>query len=106
MNRPVEAFESYTACNQELQRLNAGRFGGANGSALEYARAMSRHFERPRPDLWKRRPPAGIQRTGARGLVFVLGFPRSGTTLLEVILEGHPDVVSLEEKESLHRQRA
>jgi len=33
--------------------------------------------------------------------VFLLGFPRSGTTLLEVILEGHPDVISLEEKESL-----
>ena len=26
-----------------------------------------------------------------------MGFPRSGTTLLEVILDGHPQVVSLEE---------
>jgi Sulfotransferase family len=31
--------------------------------------------------------------------VFLLGFPRSGTTLLEVVLEGHPDVVSIEENE-------
>jgi hypothetical protein len=31
----------------------------------------------------------------------VLGFLRSGTSLLEVILEGHPQVVSLEESESL-----
>jgi hypothetical protein len=33
--------------------------------------------------------------------VFLLGFPRSGTTLLEVILEGHPNVAGLEEQESL-----
>jgi hypothetical protein len=33
--------------------------------------------------------------------VFVLGFPRSGTTLLEVVLEGHPRVASLEENELL-----
>jgi hypothetical protein len=38
---------------------------------------------------------------GAAGHVFLLGFPRSGTTLLEVILEGHPQVVSLEENELL-----
>jgi hypothetical protein len=31
--------------------------------------------------------------------VFLIGFPRSGTTLLEVILEGHPDIVTLEERE-------
>jgi Tfp pilus assembly protein PilF len=99
-NRPADAVAAYTTCNQTLQKLNAGRFGGANG-ALQYARAMGRHFERARPDLWKRRPASGAYRSGARGLVFVLGFPRSGTTLLEVILEGHPNVVSLEEKESL-----
>jgi hypothetical protein len=33
--------------------------------------------------------------------VFLMGFPRSGTTLLEVVLDGHPDVVSLEEHELL-----
>jgi hypothetical protein len=33
--------------------------------------------------------------------VFLVGFPRSGTTLLEVVLDGHPGVVSLEEHELL-----
>jgi hypothetical protein len=30
-----------------------------------------------------------------------LGFPRSGTTLIESVLTGHPDVTSLEERETL-----
>jgi len=30
--------------------------------------------------------------------IFLLGFPRSGTTLLEQVLASHPDVVTLEEK--------
>jgi hypothetical protein len=33
--------------------------------------------------------------------VFLVGFPRSGTTLLENVLATHPDVVALEEKETL-----
>jgi hypothetical protein len=33
--------------------------------------------------------------------VFLLGFPRSGTTLLEQVLASHPDVVALEERETL-----
>ncbi len=35
------------------------------------------------------------------GHVFLLGFPRSGTTLLEVVLDGHPQVASIEEHELL-----
>ncbi|HTC38299.1 MAG TPA: sulfotransferase, partial [Steroidobacteraceae bacterium] len=35
------------------------------------------------------------------GHVFLIGFPRSGTTLLEVVLDGNPRVVSLEEHELL-----
>jgi tetratricopeptide (TPR) repeat protein len=30
--------------------------------------------------------------------VFMLGFPRSGTTLLDLVLDGHPGVTTLEEK--------
>ncbi len=33
--------------------------------------------------------------------VFLIGFPRSGTTLLENILVGHPDIVALQEKNLL-----
>jgi sulfotransferase family protein len=99
-SRPVEAFAAYDACNQTLQRLYAGRYGGDAG-ALVYARSLLGYFGRAAPDVWKVRPAMGPDFSGARGLVFLLGFPRSGTTLLEVILEGHPSVVSLEEQELL-----
>jgi hypothetical protein len=62
---------------------------------------MTRYFELARPEAWKARPPGDTDRAGVREHVFLLGFPRSGTTLIEIILEGHPNVVSLEEKESL-----
>lgn len=35
--------------------------------------------------------------------VFMVGFPRSGTTLLDTILQGHPDVQVLEEVSTVHR---
>jgi tetratricopeptide (TPR) repeat protein len=38
-----------------------------------------------------------------RSPVFLIGFPRSGTTLLDTILMGHPDVVVLEERPVLPR---
>jgi hypothetical protein len=65
-------------------------------------RAITRYFEQVRPEEWNV-PPASAATDAAhvQGHVFVLGFPRSGTTLLEVILEGHPQVVSLEENELL-----
>lgn len=36
-------------------------------------------------------------------LCFLIGFPRSGTTLLDVMLDGHPQVLSIEEKPTLER---
>jgi hypothetical protein len=111
-NRPAEAFAAYTACNEALRRLYAGRFG-PGASAYDYVRAMIRHVDKARPAVWAKderagreidvsaAPSAADDGSNVRGHVFVLGFPRSGTTLLEVILEGHPEVVSLEEQESL-----
>lgn len=97
---PDEAFAAYTACNQLLQRAYAERFS-AGPSALEYARALTHYFERVPPQAAG--AAAALPATDSEPLnhVFLLGFPRSGTTLLEVVLEGHPDVVSLEENELL-----
>jgi hypothetical protein len=33
--------------------------------------------------------------------VFLIGFPRSGTTLLEQVLDSHPDIVAIEEKQTV-----
>lgn len=41
--------------------------------------------------------PCGAEDDG-RDLCFLVGFPRSGTTLLDTILDAHPDLVSIEEK--------
>jgi tetratricopeptide (TPR) repeat protein len=96
-NKPAEAFAAYSACNEALQRLYADRF--ADSGALDYVHSMARFFEELAGDEWKSR--AGSHAAPVLQHAFLLGFPRSGTTLLEVILEGHPNVVSLEEKELL-----
>lgn len=36
-------------------------------------------------------------------LCFLIGFPRSGTTLLDVMLDGHPGVQCLEERQTIER---
>ena len=97
-DRRAEAFAAYTTSNNELQRFYAPRY--AADRALEYVLATARYFDGIDPTAWMSPPPVE-ECCIAGGHVFVLGFPRSGTTLLEVILEGHPNVVSLEEKESL-----
>jgi tetratricopeptide (TPR) repeat protein len=99
-NQADEAFEAYTRCNRELREVYAASFAG-EVSALQYVRSMTQYFQGVAGAAWKGRTPADRRITGAAGHVFLLGFPRSGTTLLEVILEGHPGVASLEENESL-----
>jgi tetratricopeptide (TPR) repeat protein len=97
---PDEAFAAYTSCNQQLQQAYAARFS-AGPSALEYARALTHYFKRVPPQAGAAAEPFPASATEPSNHVFLLGFPRSGTTLLEVVLEGHPEVVSLEENELL-----
>lgn len=99
-DRVDEAYAAYSTSNRLQQEVYADRFGNQPG-ALEYARTLIRYFESDAAAAWKSRATPDARSTGATGHVFLLGFPRSGTTLLEVILEGHPDIVSLEENESL-----
>lgn len=97
--RIADAFTAYTTCNMSLWRAYAPLHGERAG-ALEFARAMLAEMDAVPVDAWRTAPgpaPADAPRTH----VFLTGFPRSGTTLLEQVLAGHPDVVALEERETL-----
>jgi hypothetical protein len=97
-NRVVEAFDAYNRCNETLRDIHSTRFGPHE--ARDYAVAMEAHLAGTSAASWAPRALTP-EPSGVRDHVFVLGFPRSGTTLIEVILEGHPDVASLEEQELL-----
>jgi Flp pilus assembly protein TadD len=97
-DRVAEAFTAYTACNMGLWRAYATAYGGAP-SALEFAQGMIERLDEIPADAWQAEGEPALD--GARGHVFLLGFPRSGTTLLEQVLASHPDVEALEERETL-----
>jgi tetratricopeptide (TPR) repeat protein len=95
-HRYDEAFEAYETCNQALRQIHR-RYAGSN--VLGYTRALTAAVEKIDAGQWEVLPEAPASE--AAGHVFLLGFPRSGTTLLEVVLDGNPRVVSLEEHELL-----
>ena len=94
--RHASAFEYYGVCNQELRKIHA-RLAGSN--VLGYTRECTAALVRTDASRWQCAPE--MPAAAAAGHVFLLGFPRSGTTLLEVVLDGNPRVASLEEHELL-----
>jgi Tfp pilus assembly protein PilF len=100
--RYAEAFDAYTRGGRAAQDANAERFA-ARQSALGVVGWLTRHFAAAR--AWPRAAASPDQSVtpegGARGHAFLLGFVRSGTTLLEQALAARPDVATLEEQEAL-----
>jgi tetratricopeptide (TPR) repeat protein len=99
LGRYSEAFDAYSACNEALRQIHR-RFASGTGM-LAYTRALSAAMEAYGGQSWARNPSADAGSADVLGHVFLLGFPRSGTTLLEVVLDGHPQVASIEEHELL-----
>ena len=103
LDRPGEAFFAYEARNTLLARLYAPSFeANIPETWVDQAKRLAAYFETAPRDPW--RASAGEDRLGAttvRGHIFLMGFPRSGTTLLEQALASHPGVVALEEKPNL-----
>ncbi len=97
--RTEEAFAAYQAGNALFLKEARPRFeapgqptvAGAVAWMTPWARSL-----RPTP-----RPPSLPIARPASGHIFLMGFPRSGTTLIESMLTAHPDVVSLEERNTL-----
>ncbi len=100
LDRPAEAFALYDQRRELLTRARRSAMtAGAGHRALSHARMLGAYFEATPVSRW--RDAAGDDRRGpmhAGGHVFMVGFPRSGTTLLEQVLGAHPSVVTLEEK--------
>ena len=97
-NRPEEAFAVYQASNALLRSLHPEFEAADRETALQRVRRLTRWFETADPARWQDTPQAMNDIAGPAAHVFLVGFPRSGTTLLENVLAAHPRVVSLEEK--------
>ncbi|WP_165837089.1 tetratricopeptide repeat-containing sulfotransferase family protein [Phenylobacterium hankyongense] len=96
LDRAEEAMVAYKAANVELRRVQIEALQ-APELGVETCRRLIGYFEAADPADW--RPTPESERVGGETEhVFLVGFARSGTTLLEQVLASHPDVVALEEK--------
>lgn len=96
-DKPAEAFQAYSQANATLRALYAPRFTGPDAGGLAVVRRLERAFAAARSADWS----AVAGQSPAAGHAFVLGFPRSGTTLVGQILDAHPQVTTLDELETL-----
>jgi tetratricopeptide (TPR) repeat protein len=103
LGRTEEAFAAYTRMNEETVRVNAARLddGGRVESHLEFVRRLTRWFERQDPVAWREPADPGPYTSPVRRHVFLLGYPRSGNTLVQNILASLPGVRTLEERPTL-----
>lgn len=84
---------AHLAEGNSLVALSTGSTHENRAAYLERVRRIRRYLT---PELGAATPVAlGHE---ARAPVFLLGFPRSGTTLLEQVLDSHPALQTLEEK--------
>lgn len=103
LGRADEALADYEARNAIDLRNHAARFGGEPADRLPGIARRLTAFVAAEADgpLSVSAGPDAIGRECMRRHVFLLGFPRSGTTLLEKVLGGHQDVVTIEEADHL-----
>lgn len=94
----AEAFEAYTACNLMLRQAYA-QGPDAAADALGFAREALARIDTLGALAWASEGAAPVSPVARH--VFLLGFPRSGTTLLEQVLASHPEVEALEERDTL-----
>ena len=96
MGDAASAFEAFVEMNQDLGVSDD--VASARGSAYRQMLAKRVKLATRR---WVRSWRRSTWRTDQPQPVFLVGFPRSGTTLLDTLLMGHPDVCVTEEKPML-----
>jgi tetratricopeptide (TPR) repeat protein len=98
LGRYQDAYAAYARGKAELAELYAPQLGQADTPAApEIVRAMLAEFLETPAEGWKA-PGRPVAHGSERGHAFLIGFPRSGTTLLEQVIATHPDMVALGER--------
>ncbi len=105
--RIPEAFEIYTSSNEGNRvKFADGHAAGAR-NLVDRIAMLTADFEHEDRRRWGGAPLAADETPPKLiGHAFLIGFPRSGTTLLENVLAAHRDVVALEEKTTLAKAEA
>jgi Flp pilus assembly protein TadD len=101
--RYAQAFTAYTASNREKFKLYAAQYDRPGSTVTDYCGWLADYFARCDPARWSANAQTAPDdaRDGATEHVFLIGFPRSGTTLLENVLASHPAIATLEERDML-----
>jgi tetratricopeptide (TPR) repeat protein len=95
-DRTAEAFAAYAASKAVQRDAFAPAMAGLESVRAREMR-LAEYFRRADAALWQ---GSGAQ-SDARTHVFLVGFPRSGTTLLEQVLAAHPAVAAMQERTCL-----
>ena len=98
-----EAFEIYQARNRDKFQRAAPQYDIKGATTHDYVRWLADYFGALPDDAlnWAGTPQTEAASGGTRRHAFLVGFPRSGTTLLENILASHPDICALDERDTL-----
>ena len=96
-----KAFAAYLKGKTELRDQHAHIFEAADiNTANDAVKGLLNEFQQTPPASWASSAGRSFKRD-EKAHAFLMGFPRSGTTLLEQVLATHSDVVALEEREVL-----
>lgn len=96
VGRYDEAFESYVQMNE----LSVKAMPRSQEKAASYRRLIRARTE-VATEKWAGQWQPEKQKDARPSPVFLFGFPRSGTTLLDTMLMGHPSIEVLEEEPTL-----
>lgn len=96
LDQPAEAFTAFTRANQFMLRRYGDMRDAGHPAHPSNVRALTAFVERFDPVQW--RAPATFATPAP---VFLIGFPRSGTTLLEQVLGAHSQITCLGETDHL-----
>lgn len=102
LDRTKEAFDAYASSNTLLHTIHASRFSAPGNETMpQYLEWLTSKFERLDPPQWLSSAPGSEDGPALRSHIFLLGFPRSGTTLLEEIFRANPSVTATQERDGL-----